>query len=196
MWGTILAGEIAAPGSVSLKTLDIVKTVSKEDADAFASLCDHVLDGDCYLAPTVYAATPEGIQEKTGYCLERLDTLEELGFIQAPSPLALDKRRLIPENGTVWLDYGPFSFCLKSPAEIRLSMNLLKPAGKELCRIVRQVTLQKAEHLARLMLDYDEFRETDAIAIYEKTGTTRTDGRQELVLKTVIDREKPPEAAC
>lgn len=98
LWGTILAGEIAAPGSVSLKTLDIVKTVSKEDADAFASLCDHVLDGDCYLAPTVYAATPEGIQEKTGYCLERLDTLEELGFIQAPSPLALDKRRLIPET--------------------------------------------------------------------------------------------------
>ena len=196
LWGAILAGEIAAPGSVSLKTLDILKTVSKEDAVAFASLCDQVLDGDCYLAPTVYAATPEGIQEKNCYSLDRLDALEELGFIHAPSPLALDKRRLIPENGTVWLDYGRFAFCLKSATEILLSMNLLKPAGKEICRIVRNVTQQKAENLARLMLTYDEFRDTGAIALYEKTGFSRPDGRSELVLKTVIDRNRTPEAAA
>ena len=39
------------------------------------------------------------------------------------------------------------------------------------------------------MLACDEFRETHAIAIYGKTGKKQPDGRQELALKTVIDRE-------
>lgn len=95
----------------------------------------------------------------------------------------------MPENGTIWLDYGPFTFCLKSGKDILLSMNLLKPAGSEICRIIRQISLKKAERLAHLMLACDEFRETHAIAIYGKTGKKQPDGRQELALKTVIDRE-------
>lgn len=190
LWGAILAREITAPGSVSLKTLERLKVVSREDAEAFTALCDYVLDNDCYLAPTVFARSPDGsIQSRTRYPLKRLDVLDDLGLIHAPSAITLNERRLVPENGTIWLDYGPFTFCLKSGKDILLSMNLLKPAGKEICRIIRQISLKKAERLAHLMLACDEFRETHAIAIYGKTGKKQPDGRQELALKTVIDRE-------
>ena len=102
-------------------------------------------------------------------------------MIHAPSAIALNERRLVPENGAIRLDYGPFTFCLKSGKDILLSMNLPKSAGKE--------------RLAHLMLACDEFRETHAIAIYGKTGKKQPDGRRELALKTVIDRETVPSPA-
>lgn len=66
LWGAILAREITASGSVSLKTPERLKVVSRENAEAFTALCDYILDNDCYLAPTVFARSPDGsIQSRT-----------------------------------------------------------------------------------------------------------------------------------
>ena len=64
-------------------------------------------------------------------------------------------------------------------------MNLLQPAGKEIRRILRHTTGEKAKRLARPILAHDAFRDTPAIAPCEKTGKKHPDSRHEPALKTV-----------
>ncbi len=42
LWARILAGEVAKPGSFSLRTLAVVRVMSKEDADTFTRFCSVV----------------------------------------------------------------------------------------------------------------------------------------------------------
>ena len=43
LWGKIMAGETRKPGSCSLKTLDIVRNLSKKEAESFSKICSLVL---------------------------------------------------------------------------------------------------------------------------------------------------------
>ncbi|WP_164017108.1 DUF2806 domain-containing protein [Pyxidicoccus trucidator] len=43
LWGRLLAGEIAAPGSFSLRALDCLRNLTSSEARAFSELCDFVL---------------------------------------------------------------------------------------------------------------------------------------------------------
>ena len=43
VWAKILAGETAQPGSFSLRTLALVKTIRKVEAELFTKLCSFVL---------------------------------------------------------------------------------------------------------------------------------------------------------
>lgn len=40
MWAKILAGEIEEPSSCSLRTLDILRNISKEEAECFVKICN------------------------------------------------------------------------------------------------------------------------------------------------------------
>jgi uncharacterized repeat protein (TIGR03899 family) len=42
LWGRILAGEVARPGTYSLRTLQTVKVLSKRDAQLFSQYCSYV----------------------------------------------------------------------------------------------------------------------------------------------------------
>lgn len=43
LWGRILAGEIKRPGSFSLRTLDVLRNLSKKEAESFVKLGDYIL---------------------------------------------------------------------------------------------------------------------------------------------------------
>ena len=44
IWARILSGEVEEPGRTSLRTLDILKNLTKEDAQAFSRVRDYVID--------------------------------------------------------------------------------------------------------------------------------------------------------
>lgn len=46
IWGRLLAEEVNTPGSISLRTIDIVKNISKEEANHFNAACKYVLLGN------------------------------------------------------------------------------------------------------------------------------------------------------
>ena len=49
LWGKVLAGEVKQPGNCSLRTMDIIRNMSQNEADTFDKLCKYVLiSGDCY----------------------------------------------------------------------------------------------------------------------------------------------------
>ena len=43
LWGKMLSGEVNKPGSFSLRTLDVIRNISKKEAEAFQHLCPLVL---------------------------------------------------------------------------------------------------------------------------------------------------------
>lgn len=54
LWARILAGEVKQPNSYSLRTLDTLKNLTKDEAELFAKQCDFVLD-DILLRELSYA---------------------------------------------------------------------------------------------------------------------------------------------
>jgi uncharacterized repeat protein (TIGR03899 family) len=82
LWGRILAGEIKQPKSYSLRTLDILRNLSKQEAETFlkfASLAIHS-------AGTSFILNFNGeklLEEKYGLKFNERLLLEELGFLTA-----------------------------------------------------------------------------------------------------------------
>ena len=53
LWAKILAGEIAQPSSFSFKTIDVLRNMSRRDAELFVKICSHsfVIDGTRHFLP-------------------------------------------------------------------------------------------------------------------------------------------------
>ena len=81
LWAKLLAGEVAKPGSFSLRTMALVTTLSQADAERFTLLCTFswIASGPLLLSQT--KNWPE-ICEKVGIRLVDLVQLETLGAIK------------------------------------------------------------------------------------------------------------------
>ena len=63
LWGRILAGEIKRPGSFSLRTLDVLRNLSRKEADNFVKLGNYILrsgEKAFYIDPEAYIFTKDG----------------------------------------------------------------------------------------------------------------------------------------
>lgn len=85
MWGRILAGEIKQPNSYSLRTLDLLKNISKSEADIFLKFVKHsvrVTNGQ------IVIINNSELVEKSG--IEFVDKLlmEEIGLIASKDNLS------------------------------------------------------------------------------------------------------------
>lgn len=82
IWARLLAGEVAQPGSFSLRTLRIVKDLQKEDADLFTRFCTFVWQTpNAGLMPVIPNIENETIK-KLGFYFSQLLHLDSLGLIE------------------------------------------------------------------------------------------------------------------
>ena len=80
LWGRVLAGEIKSPGTFSLRTLEFLKNLSKEDADRIAKLAPFVID-------TAFVfRSDESLLKSEGITLDFLLSLQELGILDSVAP--------------------------------------------------------------------------------------------------------------
>lgn len=78
LWAKILAGEVAQPSSFSLKTIDVIKNMSKKDAELFTKVCSHSF----MTSATNYFLPNEGeFMEAVGVQYSDIMKLNELGLI-------------------------------------------------------------------------------------------------------------------
>lgn len=84
LWGRILAGEVKAPGSCSLRTLDFIKNLSQEEARAIEAICPYIVDKS-FIFKCGVLANQEG-----PISFEYLMFLEELGLINLGGGLGLN----------------------------------------------------------------------------------------------------------
>ena len=75
LWGRVLAGEIKSPGTFSLRTLEFLKNLSKQDAEEIAKLAPFVVEGSLFL-------TTQSIWESVGITLGFLLRLHDLGLVE------------------------------------------------------------------------------------------------------------------
>lgn len=149
-WARLLAGEFDNPGSYSRKTVNILSDMSKDDADAFSTLCRFVVSGYPMVLrfdDEVYIR--EGLTESVCRKLESLSLLSTstFGFTKIAVPAGKNLELIYfgkvftvlnPESKEVWQPYfGHVGFT---------------PWGKELSALVNASPVDGfSEYVAKTM---------------------------------------------
>lgn len=106
LWAKILAEEIAQPSTFSLKTIDIMRTMSKRDAELFIKICSHSFTAGAqkYFLPNENEFLEEvGIQYTDIMKLSELGLMFNDGTITLNMNIGNDPRPLINSNSLIML---------------------------------------------------------------------------------------------
>lgn len=133
LWSRILAGEITQPKSVSIKTLDVIRNLSKEDALLFERILPHIINGK-------YLLRDDAFLETVGIIYSDILRLDECGLINSSG--------FIHQNFTVGKTYTHISnnanyglFCTsENTQKISIPEHVLTKAGQELFYILQVQT--------------------------------------------------------
>lgn len=82
LWGSVLAGEVKAPGRYSIRTLEFLKMLSKSDAEMISKLAKYVIDGRIARSQKEYL-------ESNGLPFSMLLQVQELGVVSSVEALGL-----------------------------------------------------------------------------------------------------------
>lgn len=81
LWGRILAGEVKRPNSYSLRTLDVLRNITREEAELFEKIAQYVLyDGSYYIYQGIFDK-----ESKIECRYADIALLIEIGLVQAGS---------------------------------------------------------------------------------------------------------------
>ena len=137
IWSKILAGEANKTGSFSKRTIELLSTISKEEAEMFTRLCGFVLLIDTFPVPIVFNSKDD-IYKKNDIHFSTLQSLESIGLIHH-NPITAFMFREVPEF--VPLSYQEKAFILTIPkeknGELIIGLSTFSPMGKELFKIIQ-----------------------------------------------------------
>ncbi|KQV85397.1 DUF2806 domain-containing protein [Rhizobacter sp. Root1221] len=85
LWGRVLAGEVAAPNTYSLRTLDFLRTLSKSEADEIAKVAPFVVEDT---VPSGFGT----LLNKRGISAALLMRLQVLGLLSGVGGLGMGRR--------------------------------------------------------------------------------------------------------
>ena len=136
LWGRILAGEVTRPKSYSLRTLDVLKNITREEAELFEKAAQYVLyDGSYYL----YHFS-EGKEE---YCpLEYADIarLIEIGLVQSGTDITQNyyhRDSDVPQHTLFYAEqYVAFFEIPSNLKQISFPIYQLTTVGSELYKLI------------------------------------------------------------
>ena len=134
LWGRVLAGEIKSPGRFSLRTLEFLKNLSKEDARRIEKLAPFVVDSDFVFKGDKTLLESEGIT--LGFLL----SLRDLGIVDLGATTALRKILKTATPNEFMLGLVSYTHVLvvthEDPKkEIRLDVYRLTSLGKEVLQL-------------------------------------------------------------
>ncbi len=146
LWGRILANEISRPKACSLRTLDMIRNMSPEEARIFSDLCQYVMQsGDTYyIDSTGFFCEEDGHQEcrdyvqRQGLSYEKhIVPLIEAGALSADHDLAI---YISKDNNLEFHNDKLFGVVMNyddTPALFQREAYFLTTSGKELFRVIR-----------------------------------------------------------
>lgn len=160
LWGRLLSGEVARPGAFSLRTLELVRSLSVSEANTFSKLMKFVLHDSYFLAPDNLLGTfgrksgefelfDDGDDWKIFYAAQRITSadfqlLEEINLIT--SPLSVASRTWNSKNSS-WIataTRGNQAIMFRNPSANGQAWSVTIPT-QELTHIGRQLA-QLVEH--------------------------------------------------
>lgn len=136
LWGKVLAGEVANPGSYSLRTLAVLKALSRAEAETFRLACSLAHSGgEIFLNETNNTGDP---LKKYGLQFGALMMLTEAGLLHDPSPVRRHFENL-PENFPFLVLTNNGLYLQLSGASLKhttLSILVFTATGQELQRLI------------------------------------------------------------
>lgn len=134
IWSSLLAKEANEPGSFSKRTIDLVATLDKSDAELFTSLCTFVwtIDG-----PTALIFDIESdIYAKEGINYPSITHLDSMGLI---SFAIMGVGATMSGSTTAYYHRRPIFIEIPENATVDLGQVMLTRAGEQLARICNSV---------------------------------------------------------
>ncbi|MBI5993026.1 MAG: DUF2806 domain-containing protein [Clostridium perfringens] len=162
IWGKILAGEIINPNSVSLRTLDILRNLSKNEAKLFEKICNYIINER-------YIYNDDDILKKYEIIYADMLNLADYGLIN--SSMLLSNNININENEVMLFKNDEYIVMAKSNTEnieISLPIFLLSEAGKELSKIVNKKV--NSNYIFDVANDIKEKNQNINVAVYKITS--------------------------
>ena len=145
LWGKVLANEIKKPKSCSLRTLDIIRNMSPEEAKTFSVLCRYVMQSGntYYLDSAGFFCEEDGHQECRNYIKHKGLSYEEhiIPLLEAGA-LSQDHDLALYMNKNIKLEIYNDEICglimnfEEDPVLFRRDIYLLTASGKELYQII------------------------------------------------------------
>lgn len=133
LWGKILAGELKAPGSFSLRALDFLRNLSQEEAQAIERLSDLAIEN-------IIWGEEDPIFEENGLPFSTLLALQDLGILSGVDSLGLQRTwksndgtkfiQALRSNGKVLLVRHD-----DPKKELKLQAYLLTAIGRQILRL-------------------------------------------------------------
>lgn len=99
LWGQILAGEIKQPKSYSLRTLELLRNLTKEEADVFTKASKFVISS--WSSPFLFKGKGEKSLAKFNFSFEDQLVLTEIGILQSESNIS----RRLKQNDKEYVTY-------------------------------------------------------------------------------------------
>lgn len=178
VWARLLAGEICFPGSFSLKTLDLLRNLTKEDAEDIVEANSYVFDG---IFPVAIYSSPK--HKTLGKLSQKIRRLNHLGLIDGVTNWSTAKVPPFTER-EIWTDGGrivlrsnePIGFCLRHLFcsnefyELARLTSEYKPNVQFLSSFISELRLMGFEVTCDINGYTDDHREFDPeqdIAIFE-----------------------------
>ncbi|MGB7925568.1 MAG: DUF2806 domain-containing protein [Pyrinomonadaceae bacterium] len=84
LWSKLLAGEVTRPGSYSLRTLNLIKMMKREDAALFTKFCNYIWGDDGHKGGIVYFVTDaiDDLIEAKGVSFLSMLHLQAIGLVE------------------------------------------------------------------------------------------------------------------
>ena len=138
LWGEVLAGEIKQPGSFSLRTLDALRNISKEEAEIFVKVSRIVIRGaEIYAIPLIEDG--RYLKSKFNINLRDILLLRELGLL-FPTDLQFVLNSS-DENPDIALTCGNSCIWIRRPKDIPttgINSVFLTSVGKQLLSLIEK----------------------------------------------------------
>lgn len=134
LWGQILAGEIKQPKSYSLRTLETLRNMTKDEAETFQKVAQFVLVQD-----EAFLFSSDDVLVKYGINYSKIAKLIEIGLLQ---PGVFVRRQYVSTNMTdeqYVIIYGDLVVLITikpNTSTFSIPIRLLTTVGKELVKLV------------------------------------------------------------
>jgi hypothetical protein len=149
LWARLLAGEVARPGTYSLRALQLVRLLTPKDAEIFKRLCNYSWKVGRGLLTISYFYTPAEKADHNRIPFEEYLHLESLGLIPPSSATTLS---IISKNAKL-IEYCNRWFSVNNPTlkKVALMARPFSSVGAELASLCNP---EPDEEYLREILDY------------------------------------------
>ncbi len=155
LWGRILAGEVKQPKSYSLRTLELLRNLSKREAEVFSRASNFVISS--HSSPFLFRGKNDEVLDKHNLTFEDKLLLTETGILQADNTITRHLKQA-PTEWTIYFESGRYIIkVLKKANTPENGIEILRftKIGEELLKLLAPDPLE--DYIKDFCLRLEEF---------------------------------------